>query len=120
MEEACDSCGGFDAHPARVVIAWTLSGSLGLDITLRKPGTVEEDDDLVVLHADEGLVYYYCVERKSEPTEASSNEVALVRYHRPSQSLGWREDSLSKRTDLRSLGSIIFASHAEKYQNIHT
>ena len=120
MEEACDSCGRFDAHPACVVVAWALSGSLGLDITLGKPGTVEEDDDLVVLHADELLVYYYCIDREFEPTEASSGEVALVRYHRPSQSLGWREDSLSKRTSLRSLGSIIFASHAEKYPNIHT
>lgn len=91
-----------------------------MDITLGKPGTVEEDDDLVVLHADELLVYYDCIDRESGRTEASSDVVALVRYHRPNQSLSWREDSLSKQTSLRSLGSIIFASHAEKYQNIHT
>jgi hypothetical protein len=53
VEEACDCCSGFNAHPACVVIAGALSGGLGLNIALGEPRAMEEDDDLVVLHADD-------------------------------------------------------------------
>jgi hypothetical protein len=32
VEDARDGDGGFDAHLARVVVAWSLAGASGLDV----------------------------------------------------------------------------------------
>lgn len=50
LEEFCDGCGGFDTHSSRVQVAGSLSGVAGLDVVLGDPGSVEEDDDLMILH----------------------------------------------------------------------
>lgn len=50
VKEACDCCGGLDAHASCMVVSTSLARAARLDVALRNPGPVEENDDLVVLH----------------------------------------------------------------------
>lgn len=50
-EQSCNCGGRFDAHPSCMVITGSLARTPGLNIALGDPWSVEENDDLMVLHA---------------------------------------------------------------------
>lgn len=83
-----------------MVIAGTLTRAAGLNVTLRYPGSVGEDDDLMVLHAMIVLVSNASeseVVGGRERTEVLGGEVIWEHYHLRGQHPDWMADWPSKR-----------------------
>lgn len=83
-----------------MVIAGPLTRAAGLNVTLRDPWSVGEDDDLMVLHAVIVLVSDTSeseVVGERERTAVLGGEVVSEHYHLRGQHPDWMADWPSKR-----------------------
>lgn len=86
MEQARDGGCGLNAHAACVVVAGSLARAPRLDVALGDPWPMEENDNLVILHAG-GVVKTLRLEivLEEELTEAPVDGEVSASYHHPNQ-----------------------------------